>query len=136
MQRPRFPATLTAIFSIAFLIGAGLWIGKPLLLMAINFWHLHYTLVFPLFVGLREAISATMERLAGETRASDDLDRRRRLGTLIAAMLLAGGSLLVAVRVGVLKRPQLEDLMLQPMAVVWDGVSNAVILLSLSTAAA
>src|SRR5262245_2421995 len=128
---------LAAIFSIALLIGVGVWMGKPLLLTAVdNLWHLHYTLVFPLFVGLRETISALMERLAGETRASDDLDRRRRLGTLIAAVLLAGGSLLVAVRVGELERPELEDLMLQPMAVVWDGVSNAVILLSLSTAAA
>ena len=128
---------LAAIFSMAFLIGAGLWIGKPLLLMAINnFWHLHYTLVFPLFVGLRETISAAMERLAGETRASDELDRRRRLGTLIAAMLLAGGSLLIAVRVGVLRRPALADMIVQPWAVARAGVSNAVILLSLSTVAA
>src|SRR5215475_2614809 len=128
---------LAAIFSIALLIGVGLWIGKPLLLMAIdNLWHLHYTLVVPLFVGLRETISAVMERLAGETHASDELDRRRRLGALIAAMLLAGGGLLVAVRVGVLKRPELEDVMLQPWAVAKAGVSNAIILLGLSTAAA
>src|SRR5262249_34208213 len=60
----------------------------------------------------------------------------RRRGALLAAMLLAGGSLLVAVRVRVLERPELEDVMLQPRAVVWAGVSNAVILLSLSTAAA
>jgi 3',5'-cyclic AMP phosphodiesterase CpdA len=128
---------LAAVFSIALLIGAGLWIGKPLLLMAIdNFWHLHYTLVFPLFVGLRETISAAMERLAGETRASSELDRRRRIGTLIAAMLLAGGSLLVAVRVGVLERPALADVMQQPWAVARVGVSNAIALLSLSTVGA
>src|SRR5262245_5704736 len=128
---------LAAVFSIALLVGAGLGVGKPLLSMAINnFWHLHYTLVFPLFVGLREAISAAMERLAGETRASGELDRRRRIGTLIAGMLLAGGSLLVAVRVGALERPALVDVMQQPWAVAKAGVSNAVILLSLSTVGA
>jgi 3',5'-cyclic AMP phosphodiesterase CpdA len=112
-------------------------IGKPLALVVLdNFWHLHYTLVFPLFVGLRETITVIIERLAGETRASDDLDRRRRLGTLIAASLLAGGSLLLAVRVGVLARPRLADLMIQPWAVIKGGVTNAVILLCLSTFAA
>src|SRR5262245_19344789 len=68
-----------ALISIALLIGAGLRIVKPLLSMAIdNLWHLHFTLVFPVFVGLRETISAVLERLAPETRASDELDRRRR----------------------------------------------------------
>jgi hypothetical protein len=112
-------------------------IGKPLALVVLdNFWHLHYTLVFPLLVGLRETITVIFERLAGETRASDDVDRRRRLGTLIAASLLAGGSLLLAVRVGLLARPRLADLMIQPWAVIKGGVANAVILLCLSTFAA
>jgi 3',5'-cyclic AMP phosphodiesterase CpdA len=128
---------LAAIFWIAVLLGAGLWLGRPLLRMALdNFWHLHYTLVFPLFVGLRETISAVMERLAGETRASDDLDRRRRLGSLIAAILLAGASLGVAVRVGALEGLELGDVMLQPWTVARVGLRNAVILLSLSTVAA
>lgn len=77
-----------------------------------------------------------MERLAGETRASDDLDRRRRLGTLIAAMLLAGGGRLLAATVGVLERPALADVIVRPWAVARAGVSNAVIVLSLSTVAA
>src|SRR5262249_39117134 len=113
---------LAAMFSIALLLGVGVWIGKPMLSMAIdNLWHLHYTLAFPLCVGLREPITAVMERLADEPRPSDDLDRRRRLGALIAATLLAGASLLVAVSVGVLERPELEDVMLQPRAVLWAG---------------
>ena len=73
-----------------------------------NLWHLHYTLVFPLFVGLRETISAIIERLPGETRASARLDRRRRIGTVLAAMLLAGGGLLLAWSVGVLANPGLS----------------------------
>jgi 3',5'-cyclic AMP phosphodiesterase CpdA len=127
----------TALTSIALLIVAAFWIGRRLLSMAIdNLWHLHHTLVFPLFVGVRETISALMERLAGETRASDELDRRRRLGTVLAAVLLAGGSLLLAVRVGVSVSPRLTDVIAQPWAVAMTGVRNAVALLSLSTVVA
>jgi 3',5'-cyclic AMP phosphodiesterase CpdA len=126
-----------ALISIAVLIGAGLRFGKLLVSMAIdNFWHLHYTLVSPLFVALRETITMVVERLPGETRASADLDRRRRLGTVISASLLGGGSLLLAVRVGTLARPSFADVMTRPWAVAIDGVTNAVVLLSVSTFAA
>jgi predicted phosphodiesterase len=123
-----------ALISMAVFAGVALWIGKPLASMAIDtFWHLHYTLISPLFVAVRETITVIVERLAGETRASDELDRRRRLGTLIAAMLLAGGSLVLAVSVGVLAHPSLTDLMTQPWALLKAGVTNALILLCLST---
>ena len=126
-----------ALFSIALLVGVVLWIARPLLSMAIeNLWHLHYTLVFPLFVGLRETISAVLERFGSETRASAELDRRRRLGTVLAAILLAGGSLLVTWSIGVLARPPIGDVVLQPWAVAKAGLSNAAIVLSLSTVAA
>jgi 3',5'-cyclic AMP phosphodiesterase CpdA len=126
-----------ALFSIALFVGVVLWIARPLLSMAIeNLWHLHYTLVFPLFVGLRETISAVLERFGSETRASAELDRRRRLGTVLAAILLAGGSLLVTWSIGVLARPPIGDVVLQPWAVAKAGLSNAAIVLSLSTVAA
>ena len=126
-----------ALFSIALFVGVVLWIARPLLSMAIeNLWHLHYTLVFPLFVGLRETISAVLESFGGETRASVELDRRRRFGTVLAAILLAGGSLLVTWSIGVLARPAISDVVLQPWAVAKAGLSNAVIVLSLSTVAA
>jgi 3',5'-cyclic AMP phosphodiesterase CpdA len=126
-----------ALFSFALFVGVVLWIARPLLSMAIdNLWHLHYTLVFPLFVGLRETISAVLERFGSETRASAELDRRRRLGTVLAAILLAGGSLLVTWSIGVLARPPIGDVVLQPWAVAKAGLSNAAIVLSLSTVAA
>jgi 3',5'-cyclic AMP phosphodiesterase CpdA len=126
-----------ATFSLAVLLVLVLWIGRPLLAMAVeNLWHLHYTLIFPLFVGLRETMSAIMEELAGATRASAELDRRRRLGTVFAALLLAGASLLLAVSVGVLASPAIGDVVMQPWAVAKAGLSNAVIFLSLSTVAA
>ena len=101
-----------------------------------NLWHLHYTLVFPIFVGLRETISVIIEQLPGETRASARLDRRRRIGTALAAMLLAGGGLLLAWSVGVLANPGLTDVVMQPWAVAQAGLSNAAVFLGLSTAAA
>jgi 3',5'-cyclic AMP phosphodiesterase CpdA len=126
-----------ALMSIAVFVGVALWIGKPVASMAIdNFWHLHYTLISPLFVTVRETITMIIERLGGETGASARLDRRRRLGTLVAAILLAGGSLLLAVRVELLVHPNLNELMTQPWAVLKAGVTNAVVLLCLSTFAA
>ena len=101
-----------------------------------NLWHLHYALVFPLFVGLRETISAAIERLPGQIRASAQLDLRRRLGTVLAALLLAGGGLALALSVGLLARHGLTDVVMQPWAVAQAGLSNAAVILGLSTAAA
>jgi 3',5'-cyclic AMP phosphodiesterase CpdA len=130
-----YPAA--ALFSLAVLAALALWIGRPLLRKALeNLWHLHYTLVFPLFVGLRETFSAVIERLPGETRASSRLDRRRRLGGTLAAMMLAGGGVLLAWSVGVLANPGLADVVMQPWAVARAGLSNAAVLLGVSTAAA
>jgi len=132
-----FSHPIAALISIAVFVGVAVWAAKPLVTMAIdNFWHLHYTLISPLFVAVRETITVIIERLAGETRASEQLDRRRRLGTLVAAALLAGGSLLLAVSVGVLAHPSLADLMTEPWALIKAGVTNATILLCLSTLAA
>ena len=128
---------VAALFSIALLIGVALWIARPLLAMAVdNLWHLHYTLVFPLFVGLRESISVAMEHLPGETYASAQLDRRRRLATVLAALLLAGGGVILAMSLGFLANPGLSDVVIQPWAVAEAGLSNAAIVLGLSTAAA
>jgi 3',5'-cyclic AMP phosphodiesterase CpdA len=128
---------VAAVFSLVVLTGVALWIGKPLLDKAVeNLWHLHYTLVFPIFVGLRETISAAIEQLPGQTHASAQLDRRRRIGTALAAMLMAGGGILLAWSVGVLANPGLADVVMQPWAVAQAGLSNAAVFLGLSTAAA
>jgi hypothetical protein len=40
---------IVALVSLAILVGAALWIGRPLLASAVDhFWHLHYTLVVPI----------------------------------------------------------------------------------------
>jgi len=88
-----------------------------------------------MFVALREAISALIERMPGDTHASAQLDRRRLIGTVLAALLLASGGLLLAWSVGVLAHPGLADVVMQPWAVARAGLSNAAVFLGLSTAA-
>jgi 3',5'-cyclic AMP phosphodiesterase CpdA len=126
-----------ALFSLALLVVVALWVARPLATKAVeNLWHLHYTLVFPIFVGLRETISAAIEGLPGETRASASLDRRRRIGTVLAALLMASGGLLLAWSVEALANPGLADVVKHPRAVAEAGLSNAAMFLGLSTAAA
>jgi 3',5'-cyclic AMP phosphodiesterase CpdA len=128
---------LWAVFSLALTVAVALWIARPLVRKAVeNFWHLHYTLVFPLFVAMREAFSAAIEGLSGETRASAELDRRRRIGTVLAAIVMGGAGVLLAYAVGVLADPGLAGVVMQPWAVAKAGLSNAAVILGLSTAAA
>src|SRR5262245_36792058 len=96
-----FSRPLMAILSMTLLVVVTLWIARPLLSKALDFfWHLHYTLVFPLFVGLREIISAVIEPGAKRTPTPEHLDRRRRLATVLATLLLAGGGIALALSVG------------------------------------
>src|SRR5262245_14529780 len=86
-----FERPIRAIVLLAVSIGIAFWIARPLVSRANDFfWHLHYTLVCPIFVALREFISAGVERLPGRTTTPELLDRTRRLGTVLAALVFAG----------------------------------------------
>ncbi|HEX7086173.1 MAG TPA: metallophosphoesterase [Vicinamibacterales bacterium] len=127
---------VAAVVSLALLLAAAYWIGRPLFRMAReSLWHLQHTFVFPMFVALRETVSAGLERLPGPAGASARLDRRRRLGAIVASLLLAGGGLGLAWSVGVLTNPVLADLLARPGVVVQAGLRNAALLLGLSTTA-
>jgi hypothetical protein len=68
---------IAAIITLAVLVGVALAIGRPLLVKAVdNFWHLHYALVSPIFVVIRELICAAVERLPGQTIRSIALSER------------------------------------------------------------
>jgi 3',5'-cyclic AMP phosphodiesterase CpdA len=91
---------IVALGLLAALVGAALWIGRPLLArIADNVWHLHYTLVFPSYVALRELLRTVAEWFLGRSITPEQIDRRRRFGTILAALLLAGGGLVVAMAV-------------------------------------
>jgi 3',5'-cyclic AMP phosphodiesterase CpdA len=128
---------MATVASLALLAAVIFWIGRPAFRIAVdNLWHLHYTLVFPVFVGLREIISSLLERLPGDVEPSARLDFRRRLGTALAAVLLACGGLLLAWSVEALAHPGFADVVMQPWAVARAGLSNAAVFLGLSTVAA
>jgi 3',5'-cyclic AMP phosphodiesterase CpdA len=120
------------------LIALAFWIGRPVVVAAIDsFWHLHHTLVFPLFVALRELISAGAERLPAKAMNADVLFRRRRFGTLVATGLLAGSAAALAAAVtfsGVNGYISTRGIDAPALAIV--GVRNAVFVLATSTVAA
>jgi 3',5'-cyclic AMP phosphodiesterase CpdA len=129
---------VASIASLALFAALAIWFGKAVVSKVVDdFWHLHYTLVFPLFVSLRELISAAAERLPPRTMTADMLRRRRRFGTVLAAMLLAGGALALAVSVtfGGVSR-YISSLHLDVWSLAITGVRNAVFILAVSTVAA
>ena len=126
---------IAALVLLAVLGGAALWIGRPLLAIAVNnFWHLHYTLVFPLFVALREVLRVLVERLRGRSTLPDQLDRGRRIGTVLAALFFAGGGLTLAYFVEISFGLQIVDVdHVRVWAVVQAALGNAAVVLGLTT---
>jgi 3',5'-cyclic AMP phosphodiesterase CpdA len=127
---------ISGLLMLAVLLGIALWLGRPLLRMAVNnFWHLHYTLVFPFFVTVREVLRAIAEHLPGRALAPEQIDRRRRLGTVLAALLLVGGGVALAMTVEFSLGLQLVDVEhVRPLAVLRAALLNAAVVLGLSTA--
>jgi 3',5'-cyclic AMP phosphodiesterase CpdA len=126
------------IASVAVLILAALalWIGRPFLALALeNLWHLHYSLVLPIFVVLREMLRAAGERLGGRSITAESLDRRRRICAVLAMLIFAGGGLLVATLVEVslgLRVVDIVHLRWQPLVVA--ALGNAAVILGVSAA--
>jgi 3',5'-cyclic AMP phosphodiesterase CpdA len=130
-------APIVAVIVMAVLVAAALWIGRPLLPKAVeNFWHLHYTLVFPVFVAVREIVRSIAERFSGQTASAEQLESRRRLGTVLGALLFAGGGVVLAVTVDLSIGLQLLDVeRVRPWAVMRAALGNAAVVLGVSTAA-
>jgi 3',5'-cyclic AMP phosphodiesterase CpdA len=125
---------LVTILLLAGLAGAAFAIGRPLLSLAVDsFWHLHYTLVFPAIVVLREMLRIVAERVPGRPRTPEQLHRRRRAGSVVAALLLASAGAVLAWRVEVSLGLQLIDAgQVRPWAAVKAALGNAALLLGLS----
>jgi 3',5'-cyclic AMP phosphodiesterase CpdA len=129
---------VASIAWLVVLIALAYWFGKPVASATVDsFWHLHHTLVFPLFVALRELISAGAERLPAKAITADVLFRRRRFGTLLATILLAGAAAALAAAVtfsGVNGYISTRGIDARALAIV--GARNAVFVLAVSTVAA
>ena len=128
---------IVAIVVLVILFAGAIWIGRPLLLKALeNFWHLHYTLVFPAFVALREILRSVAEHFSGPTATAEQLDRRRRLSAVFGALLFASAGIALAIVVGLSIGLKLIDVEhVRTWAVVNAALGNAAIILGLSTAA-
>ena len=126
-----------AVVVLVLLVAAAFWIGRPLLPKAIeNFWHLHYTLVFPIFVAVREILRSMFEQFSDRRATPEKLERNRRLGTVIGALLFAGGGIALALSVDLSIGLQLVDVEhVRPWAVARAALGNAALVLGLSTAA-
>jgi predicted MPP superfamily phosphohydrolase len=122
---------------LAVLIALAIWFGRPVISRAVDsFWQLHYTLIFPLFVALRELISAAAERLPMKAVTAEALFRRRRIGTVLATILLAGGAVAVAASAtysDVSSYISTRGMDVTALAIV--GARNAVFILAVSTVA-
>jgi 3',5'-cyclic AMP phosphodiesterase CpdA len=127
---------IVAFLMLALLAGLALWFGRPFLRMAVeSFWSLHYTLVFPIFVALREILRSVVEKFPGKLATAEELDRRRRLGTILGALLLASGGIALAMSVALSFGLQLVNVEhVQPWAVTKAALGNAAIVLGVSTA--
>lgn len=133
----RNPTTFAFVF-LALLIGFAISMGRPLVSFALDiYFHLHYTLVFPLFVTVREIFRTVAERLPGMSNTQEHLFRRRRIGTILAALLIGGAGLALALSVEYSTGLQLVDVeRVRPWAVARAALGNAAVVLGLSTAAA
>lgn len=129
---------ILTVFLWAILVAVALWIGRPLLGWALdNFWHLHYTLVFPMFVALRELLRALLERLLNDSNHPKRHEMGRPAGTILAAILILGGALALVILVEFSFGLQLVDVRTARLwPVARAALANAAVVLGVSTAIA
>ena len=141
MLHARTMAETNPIFGLALLgilVAIAVWTGRRLLNTVLdNFKQLRYTLVFPLFVALRELLRAIAERLLGRSITPQRLDRGRRIAAVAAALLFAAAGLALALTVKRTVGFQILDVLrAHPGALAKAALGNAAIILGLSTAVA
>ena len=102
-----------------------------------SLWKLHYTLVFPIFILVREVVKIAFERWLGPHATRDDLIARRRLGTIVSGGLFAGLSLAIAA--AIILTTGIVSVSLataSPRMIIRAGVIDGVMVLALSTVVA
>lgn len=129
--------TIFLFFVLVALLALPLWTGRRFASVALDiFWHLHYTLVFPIFVALREILGAVFERLPGAS-TQQHIHRRRRVATVLAAVLLGGAGFALAMSVELSVGLRIVDAeRVAPWAIARAALGNAAMVFGFSTAAA
>jgi 3',5'-cyclic AMP phosphodiesterase CpdA len=126
---------LTVLFVLALIAAATIWVYRPLLGRFVDyFWTLHYTLVFPLFVAVRETIRVVAEQIPGRPVTPQQLHRRRRVGSILAALFFAAAGAGLAWTAGFtldLGWAEIRDLRLG--SAITSALRNAAAILGVST---
>jgi len=124
-----------ALVTIAALIAFAIFAGRPLLRVGFsNLRRVHYTLVFPIFVALRELLRMIAERLHGRSITLEQLNRGRRIGAVAAALIFAGAG--IALAWGTWSSFGLQHLTfrhLHPWTLARSALINAAIVFGVST---
>ena len=121
--------TVVALLVLAVLIAVAVFAGRRFLTGTIdNYSHLHYTLIFPIFVTLREILRSIFERLPGVQHSQERLYHRRRLGTILAALLLGGAGFALALSIELSLGLQIVNVEhVRPLAVAKAALGNAAV---------
>jgi Calcineurin-like phosphoesterase len=126
---------ILALVLLVVLVGAALWLGRPLLALGFdNFWQLHYGLVLPVFVALRELLRSVVERFHRGPTDALRLHRERRICAIFAALLIGGGGLATAWFGEISAGLELDILHLRWWTVLQAGLINAAWVFGLSAA--
>jgi 3',5'-cyclic AMP phosphodiesterase CpdA len=126
---------LTGLIWLAVLVVIAYWLGRPLLRIAFdNFKQLSYTVVFPMFVTLRETMRTVAERFSRSAVTAEQLDRGRRWGTILATLIIVSGGLTLALTTEIHRGVQVLDIeRSQPWALAKAALINAALFLAFSS---
>lgn len=130
-------------FILGFVLAAlftalALWLGRPLLQLGLdNVQQLHYILIFPIFVALREVLRKIAEQLYGRSITGQQLNRGRRIGSVLAAVVFAAAGFAVLCFAWSSSGPHVLDARhINPFALIKAAFVNAAIVFGFSTAVA
>ncbi|APR80944.1 Hypothetical protein A7982_06291 [Minicystis rosea] len=128
---------ILAVLLVLLLVGIALWVGRPLArTISKSIWNLHYTLVFPMLVALREVLRTLADRLRGREALPEELDRGRRVGAVIAALLVGGAGFALALGVGATHGFAIVDVeRARPGTTFTAALGNAAVIFGLTTIA-
>lgn len=130
---PRLGLVLAAV-----LIGLALWLGRPLLRVGLdNVQQLHYILIFPIFVAVREVMRKIAEQFYGRSITPEQLNRGRRVGSVLAALIFAGaGVALLVFAWSSFGLQELDVAHIHPWNLIKAALVNATIVFGFSTTVA
>lgn len=126
---------VTGVGSLLALFLVALWLGRRFVsAVVINARHLHYSLIFPIFVAVREVLQTIGARIGRGSADPERLWKRRRVATILAAFLFCVAGLALGLTIEVstgLKLVNVERVRF--WATAKSALGNAAIILGFST---